>query len=43
MVVGSAVNHCEPADCRCHHPVNSVARPDGNRIADWSFLFSATK
>lgn len=39
MVVGSAVSHCEPADCRCHHPVNSVARSDGNRIADWSFLF----
>lgn len=42
-MVGGAVSHCEPADCRCHHSVNSVARPDGNRVIDWSFLISSTK
>lgn len=41
-MVGSAVSHCEPADCGCYHSVNSLARPDGNKIVDWSFLISAT-
>lgn len=36
------VSHCEPADCGYYCSVNSLARPDGNKTVDWSFLFSAT-